>query len=86
MGPGDLALSLGFKPWEAPQREEHARALETVVAACRNTGKVPGISANSIEHALAKAQQGYRFISVAGDVTFLVEGAEAGLRALGLRS
>lgn len=86
VGPGDLALSLGFKPWEAPQREEHARALEKVVEACRNTGKVPGISALSIEHALAKAKQGYRFISVAGDIDFLMQGAAAGLKALGLRS
>ncbi|MHB1004610.1 MAG: HpcH/HpaI aldolase family protein [Chloroflexota bacterium] len=84
VGPGDLALSLGFPPKEAPKREEHARALERVIVACHNTGKIPGISATSIEHALAKAKQGYRFISVAGDVTFLVEGAVAGLRSLGL--
>jgi 4-hydroxy-2-oxoheptanedioate aldolase len=84
VGPGDLAFSLGFHPKDAPQREEHARALARVVQACQNTGKVPGISAGSIEDALAKAALGYRFVSCSSDIGFLMEGAAAGLRALGV--
>jgi 4-hydroxy-2-oxoheptanedioate aldolase len=49
VGPADLALSLGFPSREAPQREEHARALERVLDACRNTGKIPGIDTGNIE-------------------------------------
>lgn len=84
VGPGDLAFSLGFPPKEAAQHEEHARVLERVVLACRNTGKVPGISTNTIQDAIARAGQGFRFVTTSSDLGFLFEGAAAGLRALGL--
>jgi 4-hydroxy-2-oxoheptanedioate aldolase len=84
VGPGDLAFSMGFLPKEAPQREEHARALEKVVQACQNTGKVPGISTGGIQDALAKAALGYRFVTTSSDIDFLLAGAVAGLRALGV--
>ena len=44
VGPSDLSLSLGFHPSEMDERDEHAEALEMVLKACRNTGKIPGIA------------------------------------------
>ena len=41
IGPADLALSLGIHPSKARGDERHEQALAQVLAACRNTGKIP---------------------------------------------
>jgi 4-hydroxy-2-oxoheptanedioate aldolase len=80
VGPADLALSMGFHPREAPNREEHARALEEVVQACRNTGKIPGIDTGAPDSAAKRVEQGFRFIPMGNDAKFLVGSAAAGLK------
>lgn len=42
IGPADLALSIGIHPNQMGEDERHARAVERVLQACRNTGKIPG--------------------------------------------
>lgn len=81
-GPSDLSFSLGFHPREMDDRAEHARALEAVVDACRNTGKIPGIAGRGLDDARRRAQQGFQFITAGGDVGFLRAGAAAGLETL----
>ena len=81
-GPSDLALSLGFHPSEMDERDAHARALETVLAACRNTGKIPGIAGRSVEDALNRASQGFRFITATSDGGLLDAGAAAAVARL----
>ena len=74
-GPSDLSLSLGFHPSEMDDREEHARALETILEACKNTGKIPGIAGLGVDDALKKASQGFRFITATSDGGLLGSGA-----------
>jgi 4-hydroxy-2-oxoheptanedioate aldolase len=82
LGPSDLALSLGFSPNEMDAREEHARALEKVVQACRDTGKIPGIAARSIQDGIQRARLGFQFITCGSDAGFILSGAAAGLEEL----
>jgi 4-hydroxy-2-oxoheptanedioate aldolase len=82
LGPSDLALSLGFAPGEMDTRDEHARALERVVQACRSTGKIPGVAGRSIQDALGRQAQGFQFITAGGDAGFILGGASAGLKTL----
>jgi 4-hydroxy-2-oxoheptanedioate aldolase len=82
LGPSDLALSLGFHPDEMGEHEEHARALERVVEACRNTGKIPGIAGLGIDDAVQKAKLGFQFITAGSDIGFILSGAAAGLETL----
>lgn len=82
LGPSDLALSMGFAPGEMDQCDEHARALEQVVQACRNTGKIPGIAGRSIQDALNRAKVGFQYITASGDAGFILSGAAAGLKQL----
>lgn len=82
VGPSDLSLSMGFHPSEMNDRDEHARALERVLDACRNTGKIPGIAANGIEDGVRRAKQGFQFITAGSDAEFISWGAASGLRAL----
>jgi 4-hydroxy-2-oxoheptanedioate aldolase len=83
-GPADLALSLGIHPRDAAGDERHARALERIVAACRNTGKVPGLACGSPEEARHRAEQGFQYLTAGSDAGFLLGGARAGLKTLGL--
>jgi 4-hydroxy-2-oxoheptanedioate aldolase len=82
VGPADLSLSLGFHPSEMNNREEHTRALEKVLQACRNTGKAPGIACGSPEDAVRRAEQGFRYLTAGGDAGMILGGAAAGLKTL----
>jgi 4-hydroxy-2-oxoheptanedioate aldolase len=82
VGPSDLALSMGIHPRDMFKNEQHARNLEKVVAACRNTGKIPGISGMHPEDALVKAKQGFRFITTSSDTGFLLNGIAAAWKTL----
>ena len=64
--------------------ERHARALERIVTACRNTGKAPGLACNSPEDARSRAEQGFRYLTAGSDAGFLMAGARAGVKTLGL--
>jgi 4-hydroxy-2-oxoheptanedioate aldolase len=83
-GPGDLAYSLGIHPRDARGSEEHARALEQIVRACRNTGKIAGLSCGSPDEALRRAAQGFQFLTAGVELGMLLAAARAGARALGL--
>jgi len=80
VGPADLSLSLGLPPREAPHREEQARALERVLQACRNTGKVPGIDTGNIEQAVRWGRNGYQFLVISADLRLLSAAAVGGVR------
>lgn len=83
-GPADLAFSMGIHPSKQGEDERHARALERVLEACKNTGKVPGIAAGSPEEAAARAAQGFRFINAGCDFTLLLGAARDGVKTVGL--
>jgi 4-hydroxy-2-oxoheptanedioate aldolase len=82
LGPADLALSMGISPRVMFEREEHARAVEKVLQACRNTGKIPGFAGGSPEQAAQLAAQGFQYLTVSSDVGFLLGGAAASLKKL----
>ena len=80
LGPSDLALSMGIHPSKMFEREEHARAVERVLQACRNTGKIPGFAGNSPQHGMDLAAQGFQFLTAGSDVGFLLGGAAAAIK------
>ena len=82
VGPQDLALSMGFHPRDIPAHDEHRLALERVVQACRNTGKIPGIDTGGPETGLLRIQQGFIFVVMGSDVRFIQSSAAAGLAAV----
>ncbi len=83
-GPADLALSMGIDPRNAANDDRHARALERIVQACNNTGKVPGLSCSSPTEMVQRVAQGFRYVTGGGDMPFILEGAAAGIKTLGL--
>jgi 4-hydroxy-2-oxoheptanedioate aldolase len=83
-GPADLALSMGIDPRKQAEDDRHARALENILQACKNTGKAPGIACGSPEQAKSRADEGWRFLVAAGDLGLMMSAAKAGLRTMGL--
>jgi 4-hydroxy-2-oxoheptanedioate aldolase len=82
VGPADLALSMGLDPRETDADERHALAIERVLQACRNTGKVPGLACMTPEDARRRANQGWRFLTAGSDAQMIQSGARAGLATL----
>ena len=78
-----ISLSMGIRPPQAAQDERHARALERIVQACRNTGKIPGLACSTPEEAKRRAEQGFQFLTAGSDAGFMLAGARAGLQTLG---
>jgi 4-hydroxy-2-oxoheptanedioate aldolase len=83
-GPADLALSMGLDPRKASEDERHERALERILAACRNTGKAPGLACPTPQDAKRRADQGWQFLTAGSDTGFMLGAARAGLSVLGL--
>lgn len=84
LGPSDLALSMGIHPRDMYQDDRHARAVERALQACKNTGTAPGYAGNSPEEALSLAARGFQFLTSGSDLGFLIGGARAGVKTLGL--
>jgi 4-hydroxy-2-oxoheptanedioate aldolase len=84
LGPSDLAFSMGIHPKDRATNDDHARAIERVLAACKNTGTFPGYAAASPSEALSRAKEGFQFLTAGSDAGFLLGGAVEGVKALGL--
>lgn len=82
IGPSDLALSYGVHPRDGGRDERVQGAIERVLTACRNTGKIPGFAAFSPEDARRRADQGFRYLTAGSDLGFMLAGARAGLHTL----
>ncbi len=79
VGPQDLTLSLGLlDDRKNPRMRE---AMGKVVDSCERHGKIPGTLVIDSEERKAAVEQGFRFISLASDVRFLIQGAHAYLKS-----
>lgn len=83
IGPSDLAFSLGVHPSQMDSHDGHARAIERVLEACRNTGKIPGFAAFTVPEAIRRLQQGFLYLTAGSDGGFLTDGASDAMRRLG---
>ncbi len=79
VGPQDLTLSLGLIDDRTNPRVREA--MREVVAACERHGKVAGTLAIDPAEKRAAVELGFRFVGLASDVRFLVQGAKEYLRS-----
>ena len=75
VGPQDLTLSLGLG--DDRTNPKVREAMRAVVDACTRHGKVAGTLAATLEEKRVAIDLGFRFISLASDVRFLLQGARA---------
>jgi 4-hydroxy-2-oxoheptanedioate aldolase len=74
VGPTDLTLSLGLL--DDRKNPIVRQAMQRVVATCAAHGKVPGTLVVDADEKHRAVELGFRFISLASDVRFLLEGAK----------
>ncbi len=79
-GPNDLALSLGIA--EDMHHPLMVESLDTIVAACCRHGLPCGMHVGSLEALTEWMARGMRFIVYSTDLSFLLKGAQNGLKAL----
>ena len=76
----DLANSLGL-PGQM-QHPDIQAAIDRVIAACHQHGKVPAVLVTSVEEGRAQIQRGFRLIAFGGDVWIYQSALKQGLAAL----
>jgi 4-hydroxy-2-oxoheptanedioate aldolase len=76
VGPNDLAVSLSNGAGSDPADPRVGRALDRIVAACRDAGKPAGIFANNPALAADYVRRGFSFITLGTDLAFVRRGAE----------
>ncbi|MEI9996903.1 MAG: aldolase/citrate lyase family protein [Rhizomicrobium sp.] len=74
VGPSDLSLALGGSQGFDKAEPAMIAAYERIVAACRHHGLTAGIHTASPAFARRTAQMGFRFITLVGDLNFLLAG------------
>ncbi len=72
IGPTDLSLALG----EGLGTPGFEAAVSRILAACKAAGIAAGIYTGSLDQALARATQGFRFMVVANDIQLARAGAK----------
>ena len=75
---------MGIHPRDRDTNDEHRRAVDRILQACRTTGKIPGYAGGSPEEALRLAERGFQFITAGSDIGFMLGGARAGVKRLEL--
>lgn len=75
VGPQDLTLNLGLL--DDRKNAKVREAMRRVVDACERHGKLPGTLAADAEEKHAAVELGFRFVSLASDVRFLLNGARS---------
>ncbi|HLM69759.1 MAG TPA: aldolase/citrate lyase family protein [Thermoplasmata archaeon] len=75
VGPQDLTLNLGLQ--DDRKNPKVREAMRLVVAACERHGKVAGTMIIDAEEKRTAVDLGFRFISLASDVRFLLNGAKS---------
>lgn len=74
VGPQDLTLNLGLG--DERTHPSVRDAMRSVVTTCERHGKIPGTLVIDPEEKRAAVDLGFRFISLAADVRFLIQGAK----------
>ncbi len=88
IGPNDLAIAFGCPP---VSESDHAEVRDAIASICERTraaGKVAGILCSGPQAALKRVEQGFRFVSVGGDIFMLTQAAKNSVAAFreGLRA
>jgi 4-hydroxy-2-oxoheptanedioate aldolase len=82
VGPYDLATALSAGKAQDTQALQVEQAIDTICAAAKKAGKIPGIYCRDAEGAVAMAKRDFRFVVAGNDHTTLRAATVAQLKAL----
>ena len=69
IGPADLARSMDVDLASPQGKLAHEAAIQSILDACRTTGKIPGIAAST--DAERRLEQGFLFVTAGSEMSFL---------------
>jgi 4-hydroxy-2-oxoheptanedioate aldolase len=81
IGPADLAISLGNPPSGIPQAANVIEAIDTILAAAKRHGVIPGIHCGSGQMAREMFDKGFQFCTLMNEVRLMSLGASAEIKA-----
>ena len=82
VGPNDLALSMGRGMGDVGPGTPHEDAIQEVLAACRRTGKAAGKHCTDAAEVVQRIGEGFQFLPVASDFSFMDIGARASFASI----
>ena len=77
IGPSDLSLSYGCRPVLDGLDEPAEAAVQTILAKAKAAGVIAGIHTGSVDGAVRRAREGFRFVTALSDALFIHQGAAA---------
>ncbi|MCS6851349.1 MAG: aldolase/citrate lyase family protein [Gemmataceae bacterium] len=85
VGPHDLAASMRGPDGKPPSGEATAQAMKHILATCQKHRVAAGLHVYSAEEALARIEEGWRFIAIGSDLRMLLGAADDIVRKLNLK-
>jgi 4-hydroxy-2-oxoheptanedioate aldolase len=82
VGPNDLGASMRSADGTPPDRPTFEAALTRIREACARQGVASGLHVQTIEQARQRVAEGWRFIAVASELKFMLEGARSVAEAM----
>ncbi|HMO46229.1 MAG TPA: aldolase/citrate lyase family protein [Rubrivivax sp.] len=82
IGPSDLSLALGCKPDFDNPEPKAAQAIEHILERAQAHGIIAGVHNGLPDAALARANKGFRFVTVSSDARLLAAGSQQILKAM----
>jgi 4-hydroxy-2-oxoheptanedioate aldolase len=82
VGPSDLSLSLGCKPFFDDVEPKAAQAIDHIIERAKAHGVKAGIHNGLPEFALARIAKGFRFVTVSSDARLMAAGSQQILTAM----
>ena len=80
IGPNDLASSMGLRGTDFRENPAWEEAVQTVLRVAQRAGRPAGMMCMSIEEAVHRRAQGFRFLAVASDARYIEQMAVEILR------
>jgi 4-hydroxy-2-oxoheptanedioate aldolase len=81
-GPSDLCASAGLTPALEPEDPEFEAMMQTLLAAARRRGVIPGIHCGTPEYANRRLAEGWTLVGIVNDLRFLTAAARSSREAI----
>ncbi|GIW87647.1 MAG: 2,4-dihydroxyhept-2-ene-1,7-dioic acid aldolase [Isosphaeraceae bacterium] len=82
VGPNDLAASMRGSDGSPPSRERFEATLARIRQACDRHGVAAGLHVSTVEDARLRIEEGWRFVAVASELKFMLDGLAHVARAI----
>ena len=84
VGPNDLLQSMGRAPAMESNDTEYVSAIRHLRDTALRHGVAPGMHVATVEQARRRLSEGWKFIALGSDLSFLLGGAQTALKELGV--